>query len=327
VSARNKSQETRPIEAWAIVQVSLQASASNTELQGASADRLEILGALLADDSRVGGVETRDHATSCEAAGFAVVEQPQLVVYTTPEHIAAIQEAATLGAQKLELHVRVDGEVRTDDDWRDRWKQFYSAQTFDNTIVVRPSWIAKSPGSPALELILDPGRAFGTGLHQSTRLCQEMVVKLYSQTFDPASVLDLGCGSGILGLMAARLFPRSHGDIYLIDIDPEAADTAQENTEANGLSSAIHCMTGVADTIGPRQFDLVFANIRPNVLVPEAAAIARAVAPGGRLMLSGILTEEAPEVERAYHALGMMTLATTQNEGWSLLLLTSDLPT
>jgi ribosomal protein L11 methyltransferase len=220
------------------------------------------------------------------------------------------------------------------DDWRDAWKRYYRPLRFSAgpvSLLIRPSWIERAPDDPQRELILDPGRAFGTGLHESTRLCLRAMVELAAGSIVPRRAIDLGCGSGILGLAAARLWPAllEPGALCLADHDPEAVETARENAEANGmiepLQFAIVNLDGARpppDLLAFGQVDLILANIRPLILIPSAAAIIALLAPGGTLVLSGILDEEGDAVLAAYPSLRL--LERPRDADWCALVLTRD---
>ncbi|MGB1700315.1 MAG: 50S ribosomal protein L11 methyltransferase, partial [Nannocystaceae bacterium] len=216
-----------------------------------------------------------------------------------------------LGLPPLVTHA-----VTTDDDsWRDSWKEFFKPlRPGDGRLLIRPSWIAPREDDPSLEIILDPGRAFGTGQHESTSLCLEILASLHSvNTIGPARVLDLGCGSGILALAAARFWPQA--EVVAIDVDEEAVETTRENARDNGLEHRVVAARGTPDDLRDH-FDLVLANIRPSVLIPSAAQIAAATR--GTLVMSGILDEEFTEVIAAYRPLGFSDALPPQREGgWS----------
>lgn len=301
-------------EPWAIVRIQLDADRSDRDAFVADLDRLDEVAAALASAPAVGGVE-QDPAAR---------ERPELRVYTTPAALDDVIARAQAWAERFGLRVTVTGELRTDDDWRDAWKEFYrpillgrmdnasgaesngdDATTRteagrDALLLLRPSWIPRNHSDPELEVVLDPGRAFGTGLHETTRLCLDRLCDLAARGWAPARVLDLGCGSGILALCAARLFPRAH--VVAIDDDPEATDTTRENAAINGLSLEI--VTGdlpnLVSGAARDSFDLVLANIRAETLVPRAHAIFARTRAGGLAALSGVLADERDDVERAY---------------------------
>jgi len=152
-----------------------------------------------------------------------------------------------------------------------------------------PSW-HESPDPAAINLILDPGMAFGTGSHPTTRLCLEWLERHVTAG---CSVLDYGCGSGILAIAAARL---GAGPVAGVDIDPQAVEAARANAERNGVAALF------ADSAEPvaGEYDVVVANILSNPLRVLAPAICAHVRPGGRLALSGILREQVDEIIAIY---------------------------
>lgn len=278
---------------WATLLVQLAGDAGDAE----ASERLETLSALIAEDPRASGVETRDASTLGDRR-----EIPELTIYCEPPDLdGLVAEVQRLG-DMLRLTLRLTPAVRTDDDWRDTWKQFYRPIRVGDALLVRPSWLPREPGDPDRELVLDPGRAFGTGQHETTRLCLDVLVALAGDGRSPARVLDLGCGSGILALAAARLFPAAA--VLAADNDPDAADTAAENAALNGLEARLEIRAATVMDL-PDSFDLILANIRPGVLVPIAGDVARRLAPAGLVVLSGILGEEADAVLAAYADAGL----------------------
>lgn len=170
-----------------------------------------------------------------------------------------------------------------------------------------PSW-HDAPDPDALVLILDPGMAFGTGSHPTTRLCLEW---LESTVTPGVSLLDYGCGSGILAIAAAKL---GAGPVVGVDIDPQAVSAAQGNAGRNAVGAEFF---ESASPIGG-QFDIVVANILSNPLKALAPAICALVRPGGQLALSGILEEQADELISIYSPYIALSVADT-NEGWVCL--------
>jgi ribosomal protein L11 methyltransferase len=170
-----------------------------------------------------------------------------------------------------------------------------------------PSWHV-APDPAALVLVLDPGMAFGTGSHPTTRLCLEWLERTVTRG---ASLLDYGCGSGILAIAAAKL---GAGDVLGVDIDPQAIVAARNNAERNEIAASF------ADSALPikGQFDIVVANILANPLKALAPAISAHVCKGGRLALSGILFEQTDELISAYSPYIALSVADT-NDGWVCL--------
>ncbi len=191
------------------------------------------------------------------------------------------------------------------------WVQLTQSQ-FDPIRISGRLWIVPSwhtaPDPDAIVLVLDPGMAFGTGSHPTTRLCLEWLER---NVTDGASLLDYGCGSGILAIAAARLGAR---DVLGVDIDPQAVSAAQSNAERNDVSARF--ADSAREIKG--QFDIVVANILSNPLKALAPAICSHVRPGGQLALSGILTDQAEELIAAYAPWVPLTVADTR-EGWVCL--------
>ena len=191
------------------------------------------------------------------------------------------------------------------------WVQLTQSQ-FDPIRVSERLWIVpswhKSPDLAAINLILDPGMAFGTGSHPTTRLCLEWLERTVSPS---CSVLDYGCGSGILAIAAARL---GAGRVAGVDIDPQAVESARANAERNEVSALF------ADSAEPvaGEYDLVVANILSNPLRVLAPAICAHVRSGGCLALSGILREQAEEIIAIYAHWLPMEVADTR-EDWVCL--------
>jgi len=193
------------------------------------------------------------------------------------------------------------GEV-VGDGWRDEWKKHFEPFRLCRGIVVRPPWrtVRPEPGERVIEL--EPGRAFGTGLHETTSLVAEILAENAGMVRDSA-LLDVGCGSGILALVALALgasFARA------VDIDPEAVCVTRENAERNGFSARLH-VDGTPPSALTVCYPTVVANIEAAPLIELASALAARVSKGGRLVLSGILAPDvAPtqweSVWRAYPA-------------------------
>jgi ribosomal protein L11 methyltransferase len=215
-----------------------------------------------------------------------------------PEALAAAGLAAT-EAFRIE---RVE-----DADWVRLTQSQFNPIPITPRLWIVPSWHTP-PDPEAINIALDPGVAFGTGAHPTTRLC----LRWLTETVTPdADVLDYGCGSGILAIAAMKLgAQRACG----IDIDPQAVQAAQQNAQQNSVE--ITWATAEEDVAGPAQ--IVVANILANPLTVLAPLLARLTRPGGQIALSGILVEQADTVLEAYMPAFKMTRAAT-DEGWVLL--------
>lgn len=197
---------------------------------------------------------------------------------------------------------QVESRVVEDGDWRDSYKAHFKAWQFGRLHWV-PVWERDSFTLPEGEevLWLDPGLAFGTGNHETTRLCVERLVAWSNEKGTDARVIDAGCGSGILALSAAKLgFER----VYGFDNDEEAVRVSLENAADNGLEGRVEFATGDLITgLAGRQAELVLANILANILIEYAKELLAAVAAGGQLVLSGILATESEQVRGVFTAL------------------------
>jgi ribosomal protein L11 methyltransferase len=198
-------------------------------------------------------------------------------------------------------------ELVADQNWVQLTQSQFDPIRVSERLWIVPSWHAV-PDPAAISLILDPGMAFGTGSHPTTRLCLEWLERTVTAN---CNVLDYGCGSGILAIAAARL---GAGRVAGVDIDPQAVDAARANAERNEVTALF------ADSAEPvaGEYDLVVANILSNPLRVLAPAICAHVRPGGQLALSGILREQAEEIVAIYAQWMPMQVADTR-EDWVCL--------
>ncbi|MEZ4401088.1 MAG: 50S ribosomal protein L11 methyltransferase [Kofleriaceae bacterium] len=191
-------------------------------------------------------------------------------------------------------------------EWRDAWKRYFHVTRVSPRIVVVPSWEAYAPGPTDVTIALDPGMAFGTGTHASTRLVLEELDRLAAAGPAPDRVLDVGAGSGILAIAAVKLWPAA--TVVAVDNDPIAVAACGENAAVNAVGDRIAASeTPVGDVAGT--FALVLANIQAHVLRELKHGIAPRVAPGGTLVMSGLLSPQAEAVADEYVALGFERVA------------------
>ena len=186
-----------------------------------------------------------------------------------------------------------------DEDWKLSYRKHFKTEVISPRLVVRPPWEAVTPVPGQKVLTLDPGIAFGTGQHPTTRACLDAIDALAAENAD-RTFLDVGCGSGILSIAAAL---EGFRDVRGFDNDPDAVRNANENAEANGLGALFSDGDlSVPGTAAPA--DVVAANVLAPVLVRFAREVGALVNPGGRLILSGILDEQYEEVRASYAAQG-----------------------
>jgi ribosomal protein L11 methyltransferase len=211
---------------------------------------------------------------------------------------AAAVEAA-LRAAGVTSQGGPEGRGLGDADWRDSYKAHFRAWHFGRLHWV-PVWERDQFTLPEGDAVLwlDPGLAFGTGNHETTRLCVERLVAIAEAEGTGGSVIDAGCGSGILALSAALL---GYQDVRGFDNDPEAVRISEENAAINGLAGRVRFFVGDLTTgLAKTEADIVLANIQADVLMRFAAELVAAVKPGGALVMSGILARENVEVRRAF---------------------------
>jgi ribosomal protein L11 methyltransferase len=212
-------------------------------------------------------------------------------------------------------------------EWRDAWKKYFRVSRLTRQFVVVPSWERFTPGPDDVVIDLDPGMAFGTGTHASTRLVLEEIQALADRQIAPARILDVGCGSGILAIAAVKRWPTAR--CIAIDTDPIAVAATCDNAAINGVSDRILASTRPLEVPGGPDgpgsgFGLVLANIQAHVLRELGAALIANMAPGGTLILSGLLTPQAQPLADEFVAQGLRCVhvrASTEDPQWSCAVL------
>lgn len=216
------------------------------------------------------------------------------------------------------FHGDLVGELATrwvaEEDWANAWKQFYTVLHVGERLVVKPRWQAYEPQPDEIVIALDPGMAFGTGTHPTTQLCLEALEQL---PVAGSRVLDVGTGSGILAIAAAKL---GAARVDALDTDPVAVAAARENVAQAGLAETVTVVEGTLPLPEPAaRYDVVLANITAQTLITLAPSLRQAVAPGGRLLACGIIAEKAGAVLAAFHAAGFALCQRRQAGDWVLL--------
>ncbi len=198
--------------------------------------------------------------------------------------------------------------VQPDEDWSKKWKEHWKPTPITNNIIICPSWEKYSPKNNEKVIILDPGNAFGTGTHATTRLCAQAIEKYINKN---SIIADIGCGSGILGICAKK---EGASKIDAIDNDETAIKTAIENAKINNAD--INFQTATIDILPDKTYDFVAANILHNVLRDIMPDINRILKTGGRVVLSGILEEKAEIVYDAIIENDLKIIEKTQEREW-----------
>lgn len=242
------------------------------------------------------GVEQVDHDETVEFA-----------VYGTPGELPELAEGeADVGG----IRVTVSG-TEVPDDWAERWKRFHTPILIQNRLYVRPPWEGPSSNPDVIDIEIDPGRAFGTGAHATTRLCLELLYDLANQG-PQGSLCDLGCGSGVLAIAAAKL---GYETIEALDADPLAIDATNLNAKDNGVTLQAVRRTNLRDEPAPKA-DVMTANLMRPLLLRVAQLMTHHPK---TLILSGLLDHEADEVAAAFSPLTEQRRLS--DRGWSALLM------
>lgn len=209
-------------------------------------------------------------------------------------------------------------EILEDRDWSREWLKNFRPVKFGRRLWVVPT--AYAPPEPdGVNMMLDPGLAFGTGTHPTTALCLEWLDALASQgELENRQVLDFGCGSGILAVAAALL---GAGRVFATDIDPQALTATQDNAERNRVAGTIStCLPEALNAaLAGTAADVIVANILARPLIELSGVIAAALRPGGCIALAGLLRTQAAEVADAYRAHGIALAVDDEREGWARL--------
>ena len=207
-------------------------------------------------------------------------------------------EAEFALAGQSDLLIGVSISAVPDQDWMQKWKEGFEAVEIGSRMVIAPSWKLPAGGDNRVVIQIDPGMAFGTGTHETTRLCLEAI----ECHWRGGSLLDVGTGTGILAIAAALLAPGSR--VVAIDVDPLAVEVARENLAINGVASSIELSVGQPRNLEAQEFGVVVANLTAEVIMDLLADLIRCLADEGRLILSGILIEHSSDVERSLGARG-----------------------
>lgn len=264
-----------------------------------------------------GGVEIaddRDSADHVYILGYLETDDP-----TLSDKLAAVRSYLIDIHRQLPQYPQASLELDEieNQDWHRKWKESFKPFRLSANIIVKPSWEEYSPSPDEKVIEIDPGMAFGTGLHASTRLATELMEShLNSNPSVPQNVLDVGTGTGILAIGAALLGCKK---IAAIDNDPEAITAAVDNITANQLADIIEASTtDLAELTGP--YEMILANIIHNTLVEMAPTLANLLASGGILILAGILSgAQAENIVKVYNDAGLTNIESRSSGEWSAL--------
>jgi len=244
----------------------------------------------------------------CEARPAADVRK------TIAAGLAQIERCGLkIGAGKITI-ARVPRE-----DWAESWKRHFKPLEIGRALLIKPSWSKKHPRRNQAVVVLDPGLSFGTGQHPTTAFCLGEIVRFKKEERDrhcSQSVLDIGTGSGILAIAAAKL---GCAPVHAFDFDAGVVEIARVNARVNGVASKIRFWRGDAAQMPvqpARKHDLICANLISNLLIAERRRIAAQLHRGGTLVLAGILKSEFREVQAAFETLGLKLVSSKIEKEW-----------
>ena len=234
---------------------------------------------------------------------------------TLEEVLAAVKELADF----VDIGEATIEKSQTEDiDWMNNWKKYWKPFKVDEHIIIKPTWetVEDVPEDTLVEL--DPGTAFGTGTHHTTRLC---ITQLKKYMQPGQEVLDVGCGSGILSIIALLLGAK---EASATDVDIHAVEAAIENARVNGIESDIYTvLTGdvISDAdfrhkVGEHKFDMVLANIFAEIIIPLSGVVKEMMKPGALFITSGIIDEREEDVRKALTENGFEIMEVTHSGGW-----------
>ena len=217
-----------------------------------------------------------------------------------------------LDAEKIDYKIETDG--CSEEDWADKWKAYFKPTPVGNRLFIRPTWIDDYDAGDRAILNIEPGAAFGTGTHDTTRLCLEVLDEIVT---DKDTVLDIGCGSGILAI-ASMLLGAEKG--FGVDIDPVAVKTATENGKMNGIDeSALQFVCGdLADKV-TEKYSIVVANIVADIIKLFSTQVRAFMLPGAKFIASGIIDTRADEVCQSLEDACLKIVRRIENGGWVCL--------
>lgn len=242
----------------------------------------------------------------------SVLEQSEVVKVSTMYELGDKDFEANLEANLEELKKNgvqfgeiLKGEIVAA-DYENEWKKYYNPIKTKNITIV-PTWIEYNPGNDEKIMRLDPGMAFGTGSHATTRMCLELM------DVEGKDVIDVGCGSGILGIAAKICGAKS---VYMCDIDAQAVEFATKNAELNNVVATIE----KADLLeGEQQADFIFANITADILMRFSKSIGKHLRENGTIVLSGIIDTRLDEVIQCYESVGYQIVERMAIDDWRAL--------
>jgi ribosomal protein L11 methyltransferase len=271
--------------------------------------------------------ELKEH-TTWELCDLPMPEETEIVTvsayYPEDEELSGRLSAIKEGLSGIEKRIGSFqvGQLRfrkvSEKDWANEWKQYFHTTKIGSQIVIKPDWESYTPTAEEKVIELDPGMAFGTGTHATTRMCIERLEELVTPNID---VYDVGTGSGILAMTAALMGARS---IHAIDIDGKAVEVAKENIAKNHLSNRITVKKGNLLDDADEKADLIVANIIADIIITLLPDAFKKLRQGGLFLASGVIKERLCDVEKAARQNGFTVLDVKNRAGWTAITMRKD---
>jgi ribosomal protein L11 methyltransferase len=256
---------------------------------------------------------------SIYASREKVISSVTVYVRRTRRELKGVEEKLRRGFEEIEMY-GIDvapGDIRIAkvrrEDWAESWKKYFKAIRIGSKLLIKPSWSKEKPLKGQAVVTLDPGLSFGTGQHPTTSYCLQ---KLTESAGPGASLLDIGCGSGILAIAAAKL---GYSPVEAFDFDPVAVRIAQGNLRRNRVDHKVRCRRQDLTKLSPasaQKYEVICANLVAELLIAGAKKILGRLARNGRLIVAGILTTQFAEVRQAFEKRGLELLDTKSEREW-----------
>jgi len=252
-------------------------------------------------------------------------EEPPVTGMVTLKTYLPLDSTTSLRRSRIDIGVRLVSHVSSisalqereldEDEWQNSWKEHFYVLHIGERTVIAPTWREYEPGPSDIVVTLDPGMAFGTGHHPTTRMCLESLESLLAPGMD---ILDVGCGSGILSIAAAKQDART---VMGIEIDSVAVGVAKQNVRDNGMGHSVRIAQGTLPhpDVQPSSYDIVIANISAKVVIELAGELTAALRPTGKLIASGILLKDSDRVNEGLASAGSITEETVVDGDWVTL--------
>lgn len=208
--------------------------------------------------------------------------------------------------------------IRDDSEWKDNWKKYYKAFKISDRVIVKPAWEDYLPQGNEVVVELEPGMAFGTGTHETTRMCASLLDELVKGN---EKVLDLGCGTGILGIIAAKLGAK---EVTCVDIDDAAYKACRENVMKNNVSDVVHVIHGELKDLEIEKYDIIVVNIIADIILSLLPDLRKYSSDRTNILLSGIISDRREEIINAVNENGYHMVKENREGEWVAMQICAD---